>query len=115
VLNWYAYGLGANEVLNQMNVAGATRATMIPDIQGSIIGTLDAASGALSRRGYRPYGQSASVTGSFAYTGQRIDAETNGLYYYRARMYAPAWGRFMQVDPSGYGAETTCTPMSAIR
>ena len=43
VLNWYAYGLGPNEVLSQMNGAGATRATMIPDIQGSIIGMLDSA------------------------------------------------------------------------
>jgi RHS repeat-associated protein len=86
-----------------MNGTGTTRATLIPDIQGSIIGTLDAASGALTKRGYRPYGESASVTGSFAYTGQRIDPETNGLYYYRARMYMPTWGRFMQVDPIGYG------------
>jgi hypothetical protein len=41
VANWYAYGLGANEVLAQMNIAGSTRATFVPDIQGSIIGTLD--------------------------------------------------------------------------
>lgn len=27
--------------------------------------------------------------------------KTNGLYYYRARMYQPAWGRFMQSDPLG--------------
>ncbi|MGH7125684.1 MAG: RHS repeat-associated core domain-containing protein, partial [Stellaceae bacterium] len=25
-----------------------------------------------------------------------------GLYYYRARMYSPALGRFMQPDPIGY-------------
>ena len=48
-----------------------------------------------------PYGASATTGGTFAYTAQRIDSETNGLYYYRARMYTPAWGRFMQVDPSG--------------
>jgi RHS repeat-associated protein len=41
--------------------------------------------------------------GPFGYTGQRVDAETNGLYYCRARHYSPAWGRFMQVDPIGYG------------
>jgi uncharacterized protein RhaS with RHS repeats len=24
------------------------------------------------------------------------------LYYYRARHYSPAWGRFLQADPIGY-------------
>lgn len=27
--------------------------------------------------------------------------ETSGLYYYRARHYAPSWGRFLQTDPIG--------------
>jgi len=39
-----------------------------------------------------------------AYTGQRIDPETNGLYYYPARHYMPARGRFMQADPIVRGA-----------
>jgi RHS repeat-associated protein len=102
ILRWYAYGLGSNDVLNQMDIAAGTRATFIPDLQGSIIGTLDSSSGTLSKRGYLPYGASASAAGTFAYTGQRIDPETNGLYYYRARMYRPMWGRFMQPDPIGY-------------
>ena len=38
---WYAFGQGPDDVLNQMNVAAGTRETMIPDIQGSIIGMLD--------------------------------------------------------------------------
>ncbi len=52
--------------------------------------------------GYLPYGKSGSATAPFGYTGQRIDPETNGLYYYRARHYFPAWGRFLQPDPIGY-------------
>jgi len=43
VQRWYAYGLGSNDVLNQMNVSANTRATFIPDIQGSIIAALDSA------------------------------------------------------------------------
>jgi len=35
------------------------------------------------------------------YTGQRFDPET-GLYYYRARYYSAALGRFLQTDPIGY-------------
>jgi len=101
ILRWYAYGLGSNDVLNQMNVAAATRATFIPDVQGSVIASLDSSSGTLSKIGYLPYGKSASATAPFGYTGQRIDPETNGLYYYRARHYSPAWGRFMQPDPIG--------------
>jgi RHS repeat-associated protein len=101
-LRWYAYGLGSNAVLNQMNVVASTRATVIPDIQGSIIGTLDSSSGTLTKVGYSPYGASASASGPFGYTSQRRDTETAGLYYYRARMYAPTWGRFMQTDPIGY-------------
>jgi RHS repeat-associated protein len=102
ILRWYAYGLGSNDVLNQMNVAAATRATFFPDILGSIIGSQDSSSGTLSKIGYVPYGKSANAPGTFGYTAQRIDPETSGLYYYRARHYSPAWGRFLQADPIGY-------------
>jgi len=88
-----------------MNVAAATRATFIPDIQGSILATLESGTGALTKNGYLPYGKSAIIPASFGYTGQRADPETNGLYYYRARMYMPAWGRFMQTDPSVRGGQ----------
>lgn len=49
----------------------------------------------------QPYGESATTTRPFRYTGQRIDPETNGLYYYRARIYSPTLGRFLQIDPIG--------------
>jgi RHS repeat-associated protein len=100
IQRWYAYGLGSN-VLNQTNVVPGTRTAFIPDIQGSIIASLDSGSGALSKIGYLPYGKSAGATAPFGYTGQRIDPETNALYYYRARHYSPAWGRFLQPDPFG--------------
>jgi RHS repeat-associated protein len=100
VLRWYAYGLGSNEALNQIEVSPATRTSFIPDIQRSVQATLASATGTLAKAGYLPFGQSAASTGTFRYTGQRIDPET-GLYYYRARMYAPALGRFLQPDPIG--------------
>jgi RHS repeat-associated protein len=99
--NWYAFGAGLNDALNQVNLAASTRATFIPDIQGSVIGSLDASSGAITKAGYQPYGESGSTAGTFRYTGARIDAETNGLYDFRARMYSPVLGRFLQADPSG--------------
>ena len=76
---------GPNDVLNQMNVTSGTRATLVPDIIGSIIGSQDSSSGALTKVGYLPYGKSASA-GPFGFTGQRIDPETGGFYYYRAAL-----------------------------
>jgi len=103
IQRWYAYGLGPNEVLGQTNVAAGTRATLVPDVLGSVVGTLDSGSGTLNKIGYQPYGKSTS-TGPFGFTGQRIDAETSGLYYYRTRHYSTGWGRFLQPDPAGYSA-----------
>jgi RHS repeat-associated protein len=110
VQTWYAYGRGSNDVLNQMNVVAATRATLVPDIQGSIIASLPSGSTTPTKTGYQAYGENPSLTSStFAYTAQRFDPETagstaepSGLYYYRARTYSPALGRFLQVDPIGY-------------
>ena len=41
IQRWYAYALGPNDVLNQMNVVAGTRTTLVPDILGSIIGSQD--------------------------------------------------------------------------
>ncbi len=101
ILRHYPYGNGIDEALNQVELSG-DRQTLIPDIQGSTIASLGSVSGTLTKTGYRAFGQSSTHTGSFRYTGRRIDAETNGLYYYRARMYSPEWGRFLQPDPIGY-------------
>ena len=101
IQRWYAHGLGANDVLNQMAVPGGTRSLFVPDIQGSIVATFSSA-GALTRSTYLPYGGSAGSAAPFGYTGQRFDAEAGGLNYYRARHYSPALGRFLQTDPVGY-------------
>jgi RHS repeat-associated protein len=98
----YEHGRGVDEALNDVDVAGGSRRTPIPDIQGSTIGWLESG-GTLTKAGYRPFGQSASTTGpAYRFTGRRIEPEASGLYYYRARTYAPAIGRFLQTDPIGY-------------
>lgn len=43
----------------------------------------------------------SNVGNRFMFTAREYDAET-GLYYYRARYYSPALGRFLQTDPLGY-------------
>jgi RHS repeat-associated protein len=71
--------------------------------EGSTIALTDAGTGALTSFAYHPYGSSSAPPPTFGYTGQRFEAET-GLYFYRARHYSPAWGRFLQPDPAGYSA-----------
>ena len=101
ILRWYAFGSGPNDVLNQMNLSASTRQTFISDIQGSVLASLDSGSGALTKAGYQPFGESPSTAGTFRYTGARIDAETNGLYDFRACIYSLVLGRFLQPDPIG--------------
>jgi RHS repeat-associated protein len=68
-----------------------------------VIASLDSSSGTLTKTGYQTYDESNVTTGTFRYTGGRIDAETNGLYDFRARVYSPRLGRILQRDPIGYG------------
>lgn len=102
VTRWYAYGLGPNDVLGQMNVSAGTRTMPIPDLLGSIVGSVDAGTGGVTKFGYLPYGGGTPAM-PFGFTGQRFDSEA-GLYYYRARHYSTAYGRFLQADPAGYDA-----------
>lgn len=52
---------------------------------------------------YDEYGiPQGTNAGRFQYTGQAWLPEL-GMYYYKARLYSPTLGRFMQTDPIGYG------------
>jgi RHS repeat-associated protein len=106
LLRWYAYGLGPNAVLGQMNIPANTRTTPVPDLLGTIVGSMDAGTGTLTKFAYRPYGASAAPASPFGFTGQRVDPEAGGIYYYRARAYSSAFGRFIQPDPIGYDGGT---------
>ena len=71
------------------------------DERGSIVAITDQ-SGAATLNRYDEYGvPGATNAGRFQYTGQLWLPEL-GLYYYKARMYSPYGGRFMQTDPVGY-------------
>jgi RHS repeat-associated protein len=72
------------------------------DLQGSVIAASDESGDLIDTYTYDEFGNSDTLTGNpYRYTGRRLDEET-GLYYYRARYYAPAIGRFLQTDPVGY-------------
>jgi RHS repeat-associated protein len=46
-------------------------------------------------------GAGIATKGRFRYTGQAWIPEL-GMYYYKARIYSPTLGRFLQTDPIGY-------------
>ena len=54
------------------------------------------------RNAYDEYGIPAAANqGRFQYTGQAWLPEL-GMYHYKARIYSPTLGRFLQTDPVGY-------------
>jgi len=74
---------------------------------GSIT-SLTATNGSLAQSyAYDSFGNSTNSTGSvtnfFRYAAREFDTEA-GLYYYRARYYDPASGRFASEDPLGSNA-----------
>jgi RHS repeat-associated protein len=101
----YVHGPGVDEPLVWYEGSGtATRRWFHADERGSVIAVSDANGdlhGTANR--YDEYGvpQGGAPTGRFGYTGQAWLPEI-GLYYYRARIYNPSLGRFMQADPIGY-------------
>ncbi|NJM42671.1 MAG: RHS repeat protein [Anaerolineae bacterium] len=80
--------------------------TMLRDALGSVIGLADANGAIVTQYTYEPFGL-ASVSGAasdnpFQFTSRENDG--TGLYFYRARYFAPKLGRFISRDPLGFGA-----------
>lgn len=78
------------------------------DHQGSIIAIADNNGNRIAVNGYDEYGipngfagSGTPNTGRFQYTGQAWIPEL-GMYHYKARIYSPTLGRFLQTDPIGY-------------
>ena len=72
------------------------------DARGSIVYRSNQNNGQLTINTYDEYGQPGSTNyGRFQYTGQSWLPEL-GMYYYKARIYSPRLGRFLQTDPIGY-------------
>jgi RHS repeat-associated protein len=81
---------------------------LFADPRGSIVLVADDSGGTVAINTYDEYGIPDSATGfdigtkgRFRYTGQAWLPEL-GMYYYKARIYSPTLGRFMQTDPIGY-------------
>jgi len=100
----FVRGAGPDEALVQYE-GGTTLANkrwLIADERGSIIGGANSTGASQFKNAYDQYGRPAPTnTGRFQYTGQLWLAEI-GLYHYKARLYSPNLGRFLQTDPIGY-------------
>ncbi len=74
---------------------------LLGDHLGSTSMTVNSDGTLLSEVRYSAFGEerysSGTMTTDYLYTGQREEAEV-GLYYYVARWYDPAIGRFIQAD-----------------
>ena len=79
-----------------------TISQLFADRQGSIVAQLTSGGVNTGLNTYDEYGiPGVTNSGRFQYTGQAWLNEL-GLYYYKARIYSPTLGRFMQTDPIGY-------------
>jgi RHS repeat-associated protein len=110
LLKRYVHGPGADEPVavyegSALGLAG--RRYMLPDERGSIVALVNANGSPAARNRYDPWGvppmssAGSANEGRFQYTGQAWIPEL-GMYHYKARIYSPTLGRFLQTDPIGY-------------
>jgi RHS repeat-associated protein len=105
----YLYGLNVDSVMAQDSPAGMVWA--LADRLGSIETLTDSDGNVVNKRNFDSFGRILSETNPsvqfrYGYTGRERDLES-GLDYYRARYYDPQVGRFISVDPMGFGAGDT--------
>jgi RHS repeat-associated protein len=93
----YYYARGARIAMRE----DSTLYWLLTDHLGSTALTIDANGELKSEKRYMPWGEtrfeSGSTYTSYQYTGQQLE-EDLGIYYYNARWYDPALGRFIQAD-----------------
>lgn len=118
LLDRYVHGASAAADDPLIWYAGATassaaRRWLHADRLGSIVTVTNGSGGGATVNSYDEYGIPASAnTGRFQYTGQAYIPEI-GMYYYKARIYSPTLGRFMQTHPVGYDGGISRTPGGA--
>ncbi len=108
VLRRYVPGQGADETLVWYEGSDLSSPSWLTTDQlGSVIATTNSSGTVTATYAYsatgEPSGGFASGGPAFRYTGQ-VALAAVGLYYYKARMYDPVLGRFLQTDPVGYSA-----------
>ncbi|NJL55359.1 RHS repeat protein, partial [bacterium] len=100
----YLYGPQVDQVLVQEGANGSL-IWHLTDYQGTVRDLANSMGTVINHLIYDSYGNVISqaneaVETRYLYTGREWDKEI-GLYYYRARYYAPEIGRFISEDPIG--------------
>ena len=99
----YVYGTGIDEVLTMER--GGVNYYYFQDGLDSVREITDGVGNVVKNYTYDVYGRPSpavsAISNPYLFTGRRLDEES-GIYYYRARMYDPNIGRFLQRDPLGY-------------
>lgn len=89
LLHRYLTGPGVDDRIAHVEISPAIKTYYHTNHQGSVMAMTDSAGNVTESMSYDEYGNGTPSTGEqFGYTGRRFDPET-GLYYYRARYYAP--------------------------
>ncbi len=103
LLRRYVHGPGIDEPILWYEGSGTNDPRWLhQDERGSMVAVSNAAGAMLAVNAYDEYGiPAADNVGRFQYTGQAWIPELE-MYYYKARIYAPVLGRFLQTDPIGY-------------
>ena len=99
----YVWGADVDEPLVWYEGSGTgDKRYLHADERGSVIAVSNASGTVTNINSYDEYGiPAAGNVGRFQYTGQAWLPEL-GMYYYKARIYSPTLGRFVQTDPIGY-------------
>ncbi|HOH66847.1 MAG: RHS repeat-associated core domain-containing protein [Sedimentisphaerales bacterium] len=110
----FIYGPGIDEPICLIDGADADETCFYHfDGLGSVVALCDVNNVLVERYAYDVFGRptirdvngveigASAVNNPYLFTGRRYDVEA-GLYYYRARYYDYATGRFLQPDPLGY-------------
>ena len=93
----YIFGPGIDEPLAKRTANGSITYFGVDGL-GSLVVSTDLTGAVLSSTGYSPWGETVTTPELFGYTGR----ETGGpSWYYRARHYDAAHGRFLSEDPLG--------------
>lgn len=105
LLRRYVFGPGTDEPLLWYEGSGTSdKRYLAADNQGSIVWVTNGSGTTLATNTYDEYGILASSNetnaGRYRYTGQQWVSEL-GMYDYKARIYSPTLGRFLQTDPIG--------------
>jgi RHS repeat-associated protein len=106
LLRRHVHSVGADVPVVSFEVSGgadlANPRYLFADHQGSVVALSDGSGAVTNINAYDEYGiPGPANSGRFQYTGQIWIPEL-GMYHYKARVYSPTLGRFLQTDPIGY-------------